>query len=770
MFASVIVDIKNKEINRQFDYIIKDEDVLSIKRGMRVVVPFGEQLRMGYVISIFDKSEKANKEIVDILDVQPTVDEETFKIIDDIYEKTHQIYAAIFETVVPSQIQLKYKKQITLLNPDLVDASFKQLFNHKNMLTISKNNHEYDYKLRKYNAMNAIEIKQIYEQKTKEKYETKYQFNKNHQYQRASIYEDVLILLKDQIHSKDELIDLGLSISSIKTLVKHGVLSKLEVKIKRDVSHVFKLNDKKISLTKDQSKIFEHIKIGLNHHEKHLIKGVTGSGKTEIYLNLIEEVLKQHKQVMILVPEITLIAPMAQRLKSKFDDVEIYHSALSSGERLDAYIAIKEGESRILLGTRSASFLPFKALGLIIIDESHDDSYIQNESVIYDAIDVLELRALIKDISIVLGSATPKVTRYYQAKNQVYQLHELNQRPNGIKLPHIELVDMKDELKASNTSMFSRKLEQAILDRLSKKEQVMILFNRKGYAPFVMCRTCGHVPTCPTCGIALTYYKDDQKLKCHYCGHEEMYKDHCSVCQSTQIKEVGVGIEQVEKALKKAFSQARILRMDANVAKTKGSHEMIWHQFNEADADILLGTQMIAKGLDFPKVTLVGVLMADLMLRIPSYLASEKAYTLLTQISGRSGRFTQGDVIIQGYDLNHYAIKHAKDAYETFYQSALYDRKIANYEPFMHIAQLLVEGKSYLKTYQNAFRLKKHIEQINTYSVLGPTPAYIKKIGDDYRFVMTLKYKIFDSKIFEYIDQVESKETRIKYYPNQELV
>jgi len=771
MFASVIVDIKNKEVNRQFDYIIASKDEKKASKGMRVVVPFGEQIRMGYIVEIIEISHQANKKIIDVLDDVPTISLETFQIIDYIYQSTHALYASIFETVVPSQIQLKYFKEIKLVKPELVDPSFKLLFNKHNMLNINKSNHDYDYIIKKYQKLQAIEVKQTYEQKTKDKFMIVYKLNFNHQYGSIKRYEDLISSLGDGQYSREELIDLGFSPSNIKTLLKHEVFIQSKTKVTRKVKHIFKLEDKKVEFTSAQKDVYENIRSQYDKNHNFLLKGITGSGKTEIYMQVIEDMIKAEKQVLILVPEITLIAPMAKRLKSRFHDVVIYHSALSQGERLDAYSQIKNSEIHIALGTRSAVFLPFDHLGIVIIDESHDQSYIQNDHVIYDAIEIAKLRTKFHQIPLILGTATPKISRYYEALNHAYQLLELNERPFHMRQPAIELVDMKKELKEGNTSIFSKKLKEAIDQRLNKKEQIMILFNRKGYAPFVMCRSCGHVPTCPTCGIALTYYKEEKTLKCHYCGHHEKFENNCNVCHSHQIKEVGVGILYVEAMLKKSFPQAKVLRMDANMTQTKGSHEILWHQFNEEKADILLGTQMIAKGLDFPKVTLVGVLMADLLLNIPSYQASEQTYNLLTQVAGRSGRLLPGEVIIQAYDLVHYVLEATKKPYESFYKEAIYNRKLSNYEPFSKVSQFLFEGSKYLKTYQEAFKMKKALERLDHHiEVLGPIPAYIKKRNERYRFVMTIKYSQFNDKIFEMMDNIQENDIWIKFYPNQEIL
>ncbi|MBE0700927.1 MAG: primosomal protein N', partial [Acholeplasmataceae bacterium] len=503
-----------------------------------------------------------------------------------------------------------------------------------------------------------------------------------------------------------------------------------------------------------------------NHQATFLLKGITGSGKTEVYLEVIKNVLKNKKRVLFLVPEITLIGPMAQQLKSKFDDIAIYHSALSKGERYDQYQHILKKTSNIILGTRSAVFLPIEDLGLIIVDEEHDKSYIQQEGVIYDARDVAKKRSAYHRIPLILGSATPSIETMYASEMKQIQRLELTKRPLEVAMPTITYVDMKNELMQKNTSIFSRTLLEKMRDRLAKKEQIMLLFNRKGYAPFVLCRQCGDVPTCPHCSISLTFYKDQNKLRCHYCGHEEVFSKTCSSCQNETVKEVGVGIEYVEQSLKRNLPEAKVLRMDANATRTKQSHEIIWNDFRNEEADILLGTQMIAKGLDFPKVTLVGVLMADLSLRVPSYRASEETFMLLTQVTGRSGRMQPGEAVIQGYDLDHYAIQGVQKGYDVFYEEALQYRKLAKYAPFYQVSQVLFEGTGYLKTYQVAFNLRKALT-ISGVEVLGPTPALIRKIKDHHRFTITLKYQQLDTKmLFDAMKSLENENIKIKYLPN----
>ncbi len=767
MYAKIIVDIKHEDVNKAYDYCVPESLVADLKKGMRVIVPFGAQTRMGFVLELLDKSSSATKEIVEILDVIPTISEELFQIMDYINDHSLSLYSAVFDTVIPSGLTMHYDKDIYLVNEKLLPDEFKDYFNKNGVWHLQKNQYNLLPKLRRLNEKKIIEIKNAYKQKTKEKMISVYQYNNNHKYSKIDNYPQIYQLKIDQTYSKKDLINIGLSSSNINTLEKHEVFVKTQEQIDREIKHLFNQEDKIVKLSDEQLLAAKLIKTSLSRNQTFLLKGITGSGKTEVYLDVIEEVINKKKKALVLVPEITLIAPMAKRIKSRFDRVAIYHSALSSGERYDQYQLILHDEIDVVISTRSGIFLPINDLGIIIIDEEHDQSYMQKEGVIYDAKEIADFRANYHQIPLLLGSATPSISSMFKANEKKYQLLTLTKRPFELKEANILFVDMKSELKEKNTSIFSNILTEKIKDRLTKNEQTLMLFNRKGYAPFVLCRQCGDVPKCPDCDISLTYYKDKNILKCHYCGYEKPFSSTCEVCSQKTVKEVGVGIEYVESQLKKTFPKARILRMDKNMTTTKGSHEKIWHQFLNEEADILLGTQMISKGLDFPKVTLVGVLMADLSLKVPSYTASEDTFMLLTQISGRSGRHMPGEVVIQGYQLEHYAIKSVLSGYDSFYKEALYDRKISKYEPFYHVSQFLIEGPSYLKTYQKAFMLKKRLQTLNEVYALGPTPAFIKKIKDNYRFVVTMKFK--DDKMKEIkhiIDSIKEDLIQIKYYPN----
>ncbi|PKK98588.1 MAG: primosomal protein N' [Tenericutes bacterium HGW-Tenericutes-2] len=771
MYAKVIVDIKHEDVNHSFDYIVPEQFGAFLERGMRVLVPFGNQNRLGYVIEIMKESLDATKMILEVLDAYPTIDEELFILIQNILKYSPSLYSEVFAAVIPSELLVSYHKVVKIIDSKKCPHEFLPFFNTKGIWNLTQQDQIYYPKLKRLKDQKVISVETIIKEKGSEKTETIYTLNLDHHYNRIEAYQNVLdFFLDNEEVSRKELLDVGISTSTITTLIKHQVLIPAEKAVFREIKHHFDLEDKKVILTDEQDYAKNEIVKSIGKRHTFLLKGITGSGKTEVYIEAMEHVLLKNKKVLILVPEITLIAPMAKRLKSRFKDVAIYHSALSKGERYDQYKKIQSNQASIVLGTRSAIFLPIDHLGLIIIDEEHDQSYEQLEGVIYDAREIALQRSIYHHAPLVLGSATPSVNTMYKATQDEYTLLELTRRPFDAILPIIWLVDMKDELKKKNSSIFSKSLLEGMKKRIENKEQTILLFNRKGYSPFVLCRSCGDVPTCPHCDISLTYYKDRQLLKCHYCGYEKPYQATCEVCSEPKVKEFGAGIEYVEAELKKALPKARVLRMDHNVTRTKGSHEIIWNKFNNEEADILLGTQMIAKGLDFPKVTLVGVLMADLLLKVPSYRASENCYMLLAQVTGRSGRFLPGEAIIQGYNLDHYAIKSVSEGYDNFYREALYNRKLSSYLPFKNTSQILVSGMNFLKTYQHAFMLKKMLSG-QSIDVLGPTQAIIKKIKDHYRFTLTIKYEDINyKKLFELIKSFDQDPYQVRYYPTLDIV
>ncbi|MFP4177700.1 MAG: primosomal protein N' [Acholeplasmataceae bacterium] len=770
MFASVIIDIAHRDLDRHYDYIVPKELESFLTRGMRVIVPFGSQERLGYVIGIKETSENATKRILSSLDVVPSIDDEMFEIIEGIRAETPVSYGAALMAVLPPELKLSYEKQVRLLDRTRIDPDLLPMFDHRDTWKLNKKDRTYANRLRRLKNQGVIRIETVLKERGKKKYETYYRLEQDHHYSRIERYRSITDRFENRdLVARKDLVAAGISKSSLATLVKNGVLSEHKKEVIRAIAPDLPKNEKKIELTREQSVAVKAIEEAFYSSKTLLLKGITGSGKTEVYIEAIRRAIEKGGRALVLVPEIALIAPMARRLMARFERVAIYHSGLASGERYDQYRLIAEHEADVILGTRSAVFVPIDDLCLIVIDEEHDESYVQVEGVRYDARGVAERRSAYHKAPLVLGSATPRIETMYAAEKGSIAKLTLQERPTGMPLPRIRLVDMKEEMQQGNPSIFSRELIEAIEGRIAKGEQTILLFNRKGYAPYVLCRQCGHVPECPHCQVSLTYYRDKGVLKCRYCGHEEDFTPICPVCHSEAVREVGYGIEYVEEALERTLA-ARIIRMDAHVTRTKGSYERIFRSFENREADILLGTQMVSLGLDFSKVTLVGILMADMSLKVPSFRASERAYMLFAQMTGRSGRMYPGEAIIQGYDLDHYAVKSLFKDYETFYEKALYERKIADYPPFRNISHILFEGTSYLRTYQEAFSFKKMLLS-DRIDILGPALAPIKRIRDRFRFTLSLKYETLDKReLFRMIKKRESAELTIRYEPNFDIV
>jgi len=500
-----------------------------------------------------------------------------------------------------------------------------------------------------------------------------------------------------------------------------------------------------------------------------LIHGITGSGKTEVYLALIEEIIKRGRQAIVLIPEIALTYQTLLRFYMRFGDrVSVMNSTLSAGEKYDQWERAKAGDIDVIIGPRSALFTPFPRLGLIIIDEEHENTYKSETMPKYHARETAEKIASMENALVVLGSATPSLEAYYRAKNGRYKLYELTGRQAGGELPAVYTVDLRQELKAGNRSIFSRKLHGLVEDRLRKGEQSILFLNRRGYAGFVSCRSCGHVMKCPHCDVSLSEHKNG-KLVCHYCGYEQPAVKICPSCGSKYILGFRAGTQQIEEAIGKEFPGARVLRMDADTTRTKESYEEILSAFANGEADILVGTQMIVKGHDFPNVTLVGILAADLSLHVNDYRAGERTFQLLTQAAGRAGRGGKaGEVVIQTYDPEHYSIVYAaKQDYKGFYEEEILYREMLAYPPAAHMLAVLVtslkeeEGKSLAEEIGGLVRgmaqaeggrlgpehggagkqARESVVQGNRLHVIGPAPASVGKINDIYRFILYIKHE-----------------------------
>ena len=765
MIAKVIVDIPSKSVDFTFDYIIPIRLQSMIQIGMRVIVPFGPRTIQGYVMKITDQPDsnidiKKLKEIKEIQDIKPELTEELIQFTEwyNNYFVTKRI--SMLEVMLPSAIKAKYTKVFSIEDTNALPETLAGKFDSSG---------HYAFKAAQQND-DLTQIAPLLKQGIVSEV-TLLSQNVNKKKQRAICvvegfnYDSVLnslekskkqyelyAFLLDEQHRIVLLKDIeamGYSKSSVDTLIRKGFVEKYDAVVERDPfeTRVFE-QDVKQHLTSDQQRAFEAISEKIHAHEQctYLLHGVTGSGKTEVYLQTIEEVLNLNRQAMMLVPEIALTPQMVLRFKRRFgDEVAVLHSGLSKGERYDEWQKIRDGKARVSVGARSSVFAPFKNLGMIIIDEEHESSYKQEDYPRYHARDIAQWRSEYHQCPLILGSATPSLESFARAEKGVYELLSLPNRVNQQALPKVEIVDMREELNSGNRSMFSNQLRDAIQQRLDNQEQIVLFLNRRGYASFMLCRDCGHVPQCPNCDISLTYHKSTDQLKCHYCGHQEVPPNQCPNCESEHIRQMGTGTQRVEELLQEAFQEARIIRMDVDTTSRKGAHEKLLNDFGSGKGDILLGTQMIAKGLDFPNITLVGVLNADTMLNLPDFRASERTYQLLTQVAGRAGRHEkQGQVLIQTYNPDHYAIKDVQENdYTAFFQKEMNYRKIGKYPPYFFLINFTIAHKEMKKVMEASKHIHKILLQHLTYKalVLGPSPAALSRINNEYRFQILVKYK-----------------------------
>jgi len=555
----------------------------------------------------------------------------------------------------------------------------------------------------------------------------------------TSIDSDVPILDKNMVdlaHWISEYYAASLP-SVVNTMIPSGITKKRR---KTVIDTTPATKDEHKQLTADQEKVLRDISSHLGKKPQ-LLFGVTGSGKTEIYLQLIEEQLQSGKGVIVLVPEVSLTPQALERYSARFGNrVVLMHSYLLETERFAAWKQVQSGEKDIVIGSRSALFAPVQNLGLIIIDEAHESSYKQDQNPRYEATKVAEKLSALTGCGLVLGTATPNIDMFYRAKSGELDLRTLNKRIVQDEMPTIELVDMRHEFQYGNKSIFSEKLQAEIRATLAEKGQIMLFINRRGMSTFVSCRDCGYVVKCPNCDIPLTFHYTDMKLTCHHCGHHESPAMTCPKCNSMAIKYFGSGTQKVEQEIYKLFGDVRVARMDHDTTKQTGSHERLYKSFAQNDVDIIIGTQMITKGWDLPNVRLVGVVSADAMLNYPDYRANERAYQLITQIAGRTGRGTHsGKVVLQTYSPDNPIFKSiVKHDYELFYNQEIVSRKELNYPPFAHLVKLLYNNVSINEAETEPIKVA---EMLSEYDIIGPSPAFIPKLSGKYRFQITVKSK-----------------------------
>ncbi|MBG9550151.1 primosomal protein N' [Cytobacillus firmus] len=764
--ASVIVDVPAKQTDRAFDYKIPSHLNGVIFPGMRVVVPFGPRKIQGFVTGLKAESDLQQlKSILEPMDLYPVLNRELLTLGEWLTEKTLCYKISAFQAMLPAALKAKYEKKLVMAeNADrkLLPEKVSTLFQNAEEITwddavkggalpllqkeASNGNIEIIYQVKE--RVKKKKVKQVFAAAAAKELTDYLQKLPGNATKQKEVLE---YFLQDEgpVDQKELFSLLGITSSTLKGLLQKGLLGQKDVEIYRNPfgDREFQRTEP-LSLTDGQRKAIIPIldSIEDNRHETFLLYGVTGSGKTEVYLQSIQRVLKDGKEAIVLVPEISLTPQMVKRFKGRFgDQVAVMHSGLSAGEKYDEWRKIQRKEVKVVVGARSAIFAPFENLGIIIIDEEHETSYKQEENPRYHARDVAIKRAENHNCPVVLGSATPSLESFARAQKGVYHLLTLENRMNNQALPAVDIIDMREELREGNRSMFSRKLLEKIKDRLGKKEQIVLFLNKRGHSSFVMCRDCGYVINCPHCDISLTYHRYNQQMKCHYCGYEASVPNACPECESEHIRYFGTGTQKVEEELAKILPEAKVIRMDVDTTSRKGAHEKLLDQFQEGHADILLGTQMIAKGLDFPNITLVGVLSADTMLHLPDFRSSEKTFQLLTQVSGRAGRHElEGEVIIQTYTPEHYSIELAGEQdYDKFYDREMMARKIHRYPPFFYISLVTVSHEELMKAVSVTEKITQYIQsKLSAESiVLGPVASPIPRINNRYRYQCLIKYK-----------------------------
>ena len=687
MYIKVLVELSAFNIDKTFTYHVSDNLKDRIKIGIRVLVPFNNQELEGFVLEIINELSDYDdvKDIIDVVDSEVILNDELLSLGKWISNDTLSTLISSYQVMLPKALKAKNGSKVNIKYLKMVEIDNLDIeLNDKQKLIIAKINEK--------GKCLYSELKKIN--------------------------------------------------SSVDTLLKKGVLKINEIE-------EYRLNSSDVKeyprheLNSDQKKVYEEVISNLNTNINYLLFGVTGSGKTEVYMEIMEKVIKSGKTCLLLVPEITLTNQILARMKSRFSRIAVLHSGLSDGERYDEYRKIKRGEVDLVIGARSSVFAPLSNIGIIIIDEAHTDSFKQDVMPRYDAIKVAQERCKYHSCPLILGSATPTLDMYARSSKGLYKLLLLTKRAGCAIMPKITICDMAHEEKVLDT-VFSKTLKNKIEEKINLGEQIILLQNRRGYSSTVMCKECGYTMKCPNCDISLTYHKTKDLMRCHYCGYATKKIDVCPSCHEKSIRELGTGTEKIEEEIKRLFPSARVIRMDLDTTSKKGSHEKIINSFANHEYDILLGTQMIAKGLDFPKVTLVGVLNADTSLFIPSYKSNENTYELLSQVAGRSGRSSkQGEVVIQTFNPDHYAITYAStNNYLKFYEEEMKNRLLGKYPPFFYLVQVIIKSKDYDVLSKEVNKIKNILEgRLPDKIIIGPTTAVPFKINNIYRFNIFLKYK-----------------------------
>ena len=686
MTISVLVELNARSIDKVFNYLVPKTLENKIKIGIRVLVPFANLKLVGFVMEINDmlETDYELKEIIDVVDFDVILTPELLELGKYISKKTLSTLISSYQVMLPTGYKASYKNKINI----------------------------------KYETYIYIDYNKLKEVKLTDKQQKIINYlgkNKN-----------VTLKSLNKINT------------SYISLIKNGILYKEKHEVYR-LDNNYELKEK-YPLTKPQQNVV--LEVNLNHYQTYLLHGVTGSGKTEVYMELIERVINNSKTAIVLIPEISLTPQTVKRFKERFQsEIAILHSGLSDSEKYDEYRKIKQENIKIVIGARSAVFAPITNIGIIIVDEEHSSSYKQENMPRYNAIDIAKYRGEYHNCPVILGSATPTLESYARSVKGVYKILKLDTRVNNRPLPSVNIIDLAKTKKKSK--FISNILYEKMNEVLNRGEQVILFLNKRGYSSTITCSECGKTFVCPNCDITLTYHKSSGMLRCHYCGYAEAKKDICSSCGNELIMS-GTGTEQVEEELNNLFSGFKTIRMDFDTTSKKGSHERIINDFRDHKYQILLGTQMIAKGLDFADVTLVGVINADNSLNIPDFRSSETTFDLLNQVSGRSGRGEKpGKVIIQTYNPTHYAITYAKNNdYLGFFMREMKNRKLLDYPPYYYLVLLRIKGSDYNTLSLETKKIKEFLINNLSFKILGPSIANPFRINSIYRFNIIIKYKM----------------------------
>lgn len=715
MYAEVLVEYNAKQIDRTFTYLIPTFLYKKLKKGMQVKIPFGNKTINGFVLDINDSSSNVEglKEVIEIINEEVVFSDELLALGDYLAAKTFCSKITAYETMLPSSLKVKGRD----------------------------NHNKYDIY---YELNDDLEVVDNY--------------IKNHP--RSAKQQEIIKEIKDN----GQILSTGVSPSSLKILIENKIVQKVKVQ-KYRLAFQEGTKQEPFILTPDQKAALAQI--DLTKPQVNLIYGVTGSGKTEVYLNLIEQVLARGKTAIMLVPEITLTVQTVSTFQNRFGkEVAIFHSGLSIGEKNDEYLKILRGEVKVVIGTRSAIFVPLKKLGLIVIDEEHSDTYKQDNNPRYHAQDIALFRAKYHKCPLILASATPSLESMARAQKGVYQLITMPNRIGQATLPTCYLVDMLPEMK-KRQMILSTILKAKIKDRIQKQEQIILLLNRRGFATTISCQACGYTFKCPNCEITLTYHKTKNNFRCHYCGYTIFKPEVCPDCHEPALNYLGLGTEKLEGEIKRLFPEARVVRMDTDTIQNKNQHEKIVGAFANHESDILVGTQMISKGLDFPLVTLVGIINADSSLNQPDFRSSERTFQLLNQVAGRAGRKDlPGEVIIQTFNPDNFTLKCVqKHDYLTFYEYEMHNRQLLKYLPYYYLTSIKIASRDYETASKEATLVKKYLLNNLTHQeiILGPTTAAMFKTNNIYRLQIIIKYRS-EEPLFKVLKEL------LKIYQSKRLV